>query len=338
MKVSTKKVLVGSGILAAASTAVVGAVKAIRCFQANTLVKVAVDRNGPKVMDKAQANLSGSVGDAQAEEQLNAAAEKLRGRDLETVEIDSYDGEKLVGHWWPCEEPKRIVIAMHGWRSSWARDFGTIADFWHDQHCNVLFAEQRGQGNSGGAYMGFGMMERLDCMEWIRWVNEHGGKELPIYLGGVSMGAATVLMTAGLDLPPNVHGIVADSGYTAPQAIWKHVMEKNLHISYNTHRSNIDTECKRKINMRADECSCTEAMQKCRVPVLFIHGTDDHFVPIEMTYENYKACAAPKRLFIVPGAEHCMSYSVDREGYEKALKEFWNDFDAWRSENSEEKE
>ena len=90
--------------------------------------------------------------------------------------------------------------------------------------------------------------------------------------------------------------------------------------------------------MGAKECSCIEAMQKCRVPVLFIHGTDDHFVPIEMTYENYKACTAPKRLFIVPGAEHCMSYYVDREGYEKAVMEFWNDFDAWCSENPEEKE
>lgn len=338
MKASTKKVLVGSGILAAASTVVAGAVKVIRCFQANTLVKVALDRNGPKVMDKAQVNLSGSVEENESEEQLGAAAEKLRARSLETVTANGYDGEKLVGHWWPCEEPKRIVIAMHGWRSSWARDFGAIADFWHDQHCSILFAEQRGQGDSGGAYMSFGMMERFDCATWIDWVNDRCGKELPIYLGGVSMGAATVLMTAGLELPPNVHGVVADSGYTAPEAIWKHVMENNLHISYNPRSSIIDHACRKKIHMGAKECSCTEAMRKCKVPVLFIHGTDDHFVPIEMTYENYKACAAPKRLFIVPGAEHCMSYCVDREGYEKTVKEFWNDFDVWSSENPEEKE
>ena len=68
-------------------------------------------------------------------------------------------------------------------------------------------------------------------------------------------------------------------------------------------------------------------MRECQVPVLFIHGTDDHFVPIEMTYENYKACAAPRRLLIVPGAEHAMSYFVDKDGYEKAVKDFWKDFD-----------
>jgi hypothetical protein len=47
---------------------------------------------------------------------------------------------------------------MHGWRSSWSHDFGIIAPFWHDNDCCVLFAEQRGQGLSGGNYMGFGML------------------------------------------------------------------------------------------------------------------------------------------------------------------------------------
>ncbi len=64
-------------------------------------------------------------------------------------------------------------------------------------------------------------------------------------------------------------------------------------------------------------------MKDCSIPVLFIHGTDDTFVPVEMTYENYKACNAPKKLFIVPGATHAMSYLVDKNGYENTVKEFW---------------
>lgn len=63
------------------------------------------------------------------------------------------------------------------------------------------------------------------------------------------------------------------------------------------------------------------------IPVLFIHGTDDHFVPIEMTYENYKACASEKRLLVVPGAEHTMSYIVDKEKYEEAICHFWQEYD-----------
>ena len=70
----------------------------------------------------------------------------------------------------------------------------------------------------------------------------------------------------------------------------------------------------------------TEALSENTVPVLFIHGTDDRFVPIEMTYENYKACVAPKRLFIVPGAEHGTSYLEDKLGYENATLKFWREF------------
>ena len=90
----------------------------------------------------------------------------------------------------------------------------------------------------------------------------------------------------------------------------------------------IDKLCRKKLRCGAEDYSAIEAMKACRVPVLFIHGTDDHFVPINMTYENYKACNGPKRLFVVPGADHGMSYFVDKEGYEKSFKQFWQDYDA----------
>lgn len=225
---------------------------------------------------------------------------------------------------------------MHGWRSSWTRDFGLIADFFHQNKCHVLFAEQRGQNNSGGEYMGFGLTERYDCLEWIKWVNRQDIEELPIYLCGVSMGAATVLMTAGFELPSNVCGIIADCGYTSPHAIWKHVAEKGLNLRYDSMISAIAEDiCRSKIQIGPKDYSCIDAMKVCKVPVLFIHGTDDDFVPVEMTYENYKACAAEKRLLIVPGAGHGVSYILDKENYEKAVLEFWRDFDRKTSENQE---
>ena len=72
--------------------------------------------------------------------------------------------------------------------------------------------------------------------------------------------------------------------------------------------------------MDADAASTTEALKHCQIPVLFVHGTDDHFVPVEMTYENYKACTSEKRLLIVPGADHCMSYLVGKSTYERIAK------------------
>ena len=85
--------------------------------------------------------------------------------------------------------------------------------------------------------------------------------------------------------------------------------------------------CKRKLRVCVRGLSTLNAMEKNRVPILFIHGAADKFVPIEMTYENYCACRAPKRLLVVPGAQHGMSYAMDREAYERATKDFWRDFD-----------
>lgn len=336
MKKSTKNILIGSGI------AVTGfaAVTAISRKFTGKLVKVALDREQPKVTQRAKEKLSGSIEQAkQFEEYLTLMAENLQNIGCETVEITAYDGVRLIGHFHRCEHAKRLIIAMHGWRSSWTGDFGAISDFWHNNDCSVLYAEQRGQGKSGGDYMGFGLTERYDCLEWIKWANENGYADIPIYLCGVSMGASTVLMAAGLELPENVHGIMADCGYTSPHAIWKHVANNNLHMSYGGFTAAVANDmCRKKIQMGTKEYSCTDAMRECRVPVFFVHGTDDQFVPIEMTYDNYKACSAPKHLLVVPGAEHGMSYLVDKETYEKAAKEFWEDFDAYHPESSGEEE
>ena len=291
------------------------------------LMRTAMDRQAPKLMQGAGGMISGSVVDEEIYRQKKDAAEKLEATPMETVSIASHDGIELVGHWYPCDAPKRIVIAMHGWRSSWCGDFGLIADFLHENQCSILFPEQRAQGNSGGEYMGFGVAERYDCLEWVRWVAENKSPELPIYLSGVSMGATTVLMTAGLELPDNVHGIVADCGFTSPEAIWKHITTNNLHLSYRLHRLMVESIYQRKSNDCSFDYSTTDALRSATAPVLLVHGTDDHFVPIEMSYENYIACASPKRLLVVPGADHGMSYLVDQDGYETAVKSFWKEFD-----------
>lgn len=291
------------------------------------LVKAAVDREGPRMMQKAGNLLAGTQMDNQFLAELDAAAKQLEAKKSETVTITSRDGISLVGHFIPSENPKRVIIAMHGWRSSWTKDFGTMSDFWEANDCSVLYAEQRGQNNSGGDYMGFGLTERYDVLNWINWVTERCGSKLPIYLAGVSMGATTVLMAAGLNLPSNVHGIAGDCGFTSPQAIWKHVANKNLHLVYGLRSIMADTMFKERLQMATNDYSTVEALKNSKTPILLVHGTEDHFVPVEMTYENYVACAAPKKLFIVPGADHGMSYYTDKQGYEKTIEEFWNEFD-----------
>lgn len=321
-----KKLMIGAGV-ALAGTATVAAASYVFTKK---LVRLALDREQARLPEKSHKRLAGSRKQHQSSELWEACAQKLENDpSCQTVEIcASHDGTRLVGHWYPCDEPQRVIVAMHGWRSSWLKDFALIADFWHEHHCSILFAEQRGQGASDGAYMGFGLLERFDCLDWVNWVAENGGDGLPVYLSGVSMGASTVLMTAGLTLPECVHGVIADCGFTSPHEIWRHVVERNLHVPYQGINALVANDmCKKRIRFGTKDYSCTEAMRRCQVPVLFVHGTEDKFVPIEMTYRNYMACVALKRLLVVPGAGHGKSYLLEKERYERAVEDFWKDFD-----------
>ena len=141
------------------------------------------------------------------------------------------------------------------------------------------------------------------------------------------MGATTVLMAAGEKLPKNVHGITSDCAFTSPQAILKHVANNNLHIAYGLYGGLVELLFRQKLQRAADEYSTVEALKENTIPVLLIHGANDHFVPVEMTYENYRACAGPKRLFIVPSAEHGMSFCEEEENYKNTVLSFWKEFD-----------
>ena len=100
-----------------------------------------------------------------------------------------------------------------------------------------------------------------------------------------------------------------------------------MHIPYELHDTMVDKMCRKMIQHSAKEYSTIDAMRQCKIPVLFIHGANDSFVPVTMSYENYSACASEKRLFIVPEAEHGLSYYVDTNGYENEVMVFWKKHD-----------
>lgn len=325
MKDKTKTMLMGAaGVVLSAAAIRDGISKAID----RNMVGEALDREEPKTMQRMKNRLKGYHIDSGAMDALDQAAQALRDTPHEVVELNSFDGTKLVGHLFRAEQPKRVVIAMHGWRSSWARDFCLVAPFLQQHDCTVLYAQQRGQGESDGEYMGFGMIERYDCREWIRWVNSNGFSQLPIYLAGISMGAATVLMTVGFpDLPENLTGVLADCGFTSAKAEWKHISEANLHLPYDRRQKHVDGLVRKRIEQDSDGYSTLEAMETCTTPILFVHGTGDTFVPVEMTMQNYEACKAPKKLLLVDGANHGMSYVTDPESYEAAVLDFWKELE-----------
>lgn len=256
------------------------------------------------------------------------ARKKLENMTGERREMTAEDGTTLVAHYFPAENARRTVVMFHGWRSTWARDFGMHSEFLMQSGSNLLLVEQRSHGESGGKYIGFGGLEHRDCLQWLATLRQKKADDLPVYLFGVSMGAATVLMASGKLPEGAVRGIIADSGFTSPANIVEKVMEQKKAVAPHFLSRMLNLWTVTRAGFSVTKNSTLRAMQTNTTPVLFIHGKKDDFVPIEMTMENYAACNAKKRLLLVDGAPHAKAYIVDPETYEQTINDFFGELEA----------
>ncbi len=253
----------------------------------------------------------------------------------ETVSVTSHDGYVLRAHWYPVEGAVRTVLCAHGWHSRWNLDFSGLGPYMHEQRCNLLLIEQRCHGESGGHLISYGIRERYDIDTWLSWLEEHH-PGLPVYLAGVSMGAATVLMAAGLPIAHRVRGIIADCGYSTPEEVVKLTLKKSIGGLSAPTLAAINFNCKVKDAFALTDYSPIEAMAgNTEIPCLFIHGDADRLVPFRMSVENYYACQAPKELLIVSGAEHAMSFVVAPDAYKQKLLDFFSAHDPKTPQKSE---
>ena len=240
----------------------------------------------------------------------------------EDVWICSEDGLKLHGTWFPAGDMKKVVICFHGYTSQGMNDYIGLSGYYLKRGYSMLLVDERAHGQSEGEYIGFGCLDRKDAMGWIHWVLENCGEEVQILLHGTSMGGATVLMASGLELPPQIKGIVSDCAFTSPKHVFTHVLHTMYHLPAFPMIQIADRVNKKKAGYGLDECNADREVQKATVPILFIHGDADTFVPCKMCKEIYENCASPKQMLIVPGAAHAESYYKDTAAYEQALDSF----------------
>lgn len=243
------------------------------------------------------------------------------------VYVTSFDGLKLHATWFPALEEYRdkknkAVICFHGYTGEGLSNHVAIADYFLKHGYAMLLPDARAHGGSEGEYIGFGCLDRKDALVWIDWLIQECGEDLQIMLHGTSMGGATVLMTSGLKLPANVKGIVSDCGFTSPKEVFTHVLNHMYHLPAFPAIQGADLLNKKLAGYGMDECNAKYEVQKAEVPILFIHGSADTFVPCSMCDEIYGNCRSPKRKLVVEGAAHAESYYKDMERYEKELDEF----------------
>lgn len=238
------------------------------------------------------------------------------------VRTRSVDGLTLYGKYYHVSDDAPITLLFHGYRSSAERDFSGGLTETLKMGSNAILVDQRAHGKSEGKCLTFGVMERYDVLSWIRFVRKHYGKDRKIRLYGISMGAATVLLAAGGKLPSNVECIVSDSGYSSPEAIIRKVI-RDMNLPDNLAYPLVRLGAILFGGFDPSSVTVEKALEHTKVPILFIHGEDDRFVPCEMTLANYEACGSPnKKLLTVPGAGHGISFMVDYDTYMATLTEF----------------
>ena len=240
---------------------------------------------------------------------------------FERVYTTALDGKRLSARYIHVKDGAPLHIEVPGYRGSSIRDLCGGNKLARKYGFNTLLIDLRAHGQSQGHTITFGVKERLDTLCWVKYACQRFGEQTPIYLVGVSMGAATVLMTSCMDLPKNVVGIIADCPYSSPSEIIASVckakkLNPKILLPY------IKLGARMFGHFRLDGANAKEAVNNTEIPILLLHGEDDRFVPCYMSKEIRDCCKGYCELHTFPGAGHALSYMKDSERYEKAAKDF----------------
>lgn len=211
------------------------------------------------------------------------------------------------------------VIMVHGYRGDGASIISPIKNF-KKQGYNLLIPDLRGHGFSDGDYIGMGWDDRLDIIQWIDYLIQKD-QNASIILYGVSMGGATVMNVAGEKIPKQVKAIIEDCGYTSVWDVFKtHINMNEVESEIALHMASFVT--KMRAGYYLEDVKPIEQVKKSQTPILFIHGSQDNFVPFSMLDELYQAANCPKEKLVVEGAGHANSCSVGEDIYYQTIYRF----------------
>lgn len=303
-------------VIASASAVLLAAVTAYLCY------RMAFYNPKPKFVDPEKIDIpEGEIYEV-FRERMTHWVRWTRSLPREEVEIRSFDGLTLRGKYYEYAPGAPMELMFHGYRGNAERDLSGGVYRCFSLGRSVLIVDQRSCGNSEGDVITFGIKEHRDCLAWLDYAVKRFGPEQKIILTGISMGASTVLMAAGRELPSNVIGVLADCGYTTAREIMMEVI-RQMKLPPKLCYPFVRLGAKLYAGFDPDSFSALEAAPDIRVPVIFFHGESDDFVPCSMSRKNYDACTARKALVTVPGAGHGLAFPVDEEGYLHALREFF---------------
>lgn len=237
--------------------------------------------------------------------------------------ITSADGLRLHAFYIAAPRPTdRSVLLVHGYRNNAMNMLMLAYMYNHDLDFNVLMPDLRAHGTSEGRFISMGWKDKEDMKRWIEVILSRFGRDSRIVMHGISMGAATTMMTSGEELPENVRCFVEDCGYTSVWDEFKSELKNRFHLPAFPLLYTSNLYCRLREGWGFREASALRQVARCERPMLFIHGDRDTFVPTEMVYPLYDAKPGEKELWIVPGASHAQAYWENPKEYERRVEDF----------------
>jgi len=230
--------------------------------------------------------------------QMVAWIKGIRSMGHRDLFVTSYDGLRLHGQYYEYKKGAPTEILFHGYRGGAERDMAGGVHRCFALGRNALIVDQRGAGISEGRVITFGAKECRDVKTWVEYFIDNVDKDAKIIITGISMGAATVMMAASMELPENVVGVLADCGYTSTKEIIKKVM-RDIKLPADVFYPFVKLGALIFGGFDPDAASPIESMKKCSLPIVFFHGDEDAFVPCYMSEQNYAACASEQKKLVI---------------------------------------
>lgn len=238
----------------------------------------------------------------------------------------SHDGLTLKASFMAAPaETNKYVLLIHGYKAG-PLSMAPYAQHYHQLGWNVLLPHHRANGESEGRYIGMGYLEHFDMLGWLSLLIEKN-PDAEIIMHGVSMGAATTMMSTGsAQLPANVKVAIADCGYSSVTKEFTHQLKDLFGLPSFPLIPATSLVTKIKAKYSFSQVDCAAAVARSKTPTLFIHGDADSFVPFWMLEEVYQAAACSKDKLVVTGAGHADSREVAPELYWERVNSFVSQF------------
>ncbi|MCX8123451.1 MAG: alpha/beta fold hydrolase [Spirochaetes bacterium] len=232
--------------------------------------------------------------------------------------IESPNGYRLHAMYIP-KGSNKTVIFVHGHTYTLMGDIKYLEIF-RSLGFNALLFDSRFHGKSGGGNTTFGKFEKYDVKACVDWVSKKHGSNSIIGLHGESMGSAICLLYAATDTRCSFY--IVDGAMADLPELLSYRLRKDFGMPAFPllHAASIVSRLRGA--MLFSEISPISVVNNITAPVFFIHGGDDTDIPVEHAKRLYNTYTGTKKIWICPGATHSKSIVVNREEYERQVKDF----------------